>query len=152
MTSTLDISWTFGGQSLAAAAAMMEKAATSIQPYVARAMSDVGDDAVKHILTLTPAPGVQEVPRTWVRTGALARSIVSDVTTSAGDTTLQISTDKPYAYRWIELGFRRGRGGGTVYMKARPGGYRMFEQGRAYLAGPVMRDALGKAVRRAWGR
>ena len=142
-----EIVWKWGASDLRQAVARMGLAESVILDAVETAMNDIAPDLQREILSKTPAPQVQEVPRTWKRTGQLARSIRVVVTRRGKTIKLTANANVPYD-RWIELGVRN-TAHGVVTMRVRPGGYRMFEHGRTWLSSPAMNGPLSRAIRPA---
>lgn len=65
---------------------------------------------------------------TPVKSGQLAASYEWVVQGDAPQASLLVWNVQPYAFRWIEWGFRDDPRFGRVFMKVRPGGYRAFEK------------------------
>lgn len=86
------------------------------------------------------------------RTGTLRRSIQSDVSHVREYPVAHAAIETRNVYAsWIEIGERQGKNS-KVVMTKRPGGYRMFEQGRtaAMAQEDTLKTALGREIAEAW--
>lgn len=143
-----NVTWQWTGSASQAVAATVGIRADQVASLTETAMNDIAQGAQAEVLKYTPGPGVQEVERTWKRTGQLRRTIRAFVNRTGNTVSLVIDANVPYD-RWIEEGFRDTKNG-RVFMKVRPGGYRMFQRGREYMAGDVVRERLAQVIRDSW--